>query len=108
MKRAVIIGAVIALLLFGAQVFGYFVALKSDAYAAADVFLRTDESVTEKIGKVEATHLSPLDAQIRFTANSGDAKFILTVDTPAHARKVIVHLEKGSTAWKVTHWTVIS
>jgi len=108
MKRVVIVIVAAVLLVLGAQVVGYYVALNSDAYAAASRFVLSDQKLGQQIGRVAKTSLAPFDAEIRFTPNTGLAKFVVTADTSSGTHKVAVRLEKRGNDWHVLDSAVVS
>jgi len=107
MRRfSIVVGVVFAILLT-AHIVGYVVAVNSDAYAAAARFVQDDPSISSEIGAVSKTSLAPLDAELRFTGYSGEAKFAITTQTTKGSFKVIVQLEKSSNGWRVVNSHVL-
>jgi hypothetical protein len=101
MKRVVIGVCAAIVLIIAAEIAGYYVALNSDAYTVASKFVSSDAGLAAQIGPVLATRLSPFDAELRFTMNTGQAKFIVTAETRSGPRRVMVRLDKVGAAWKV-------
>ena len=108
MKRGMVIAAVAVVLVLLAQVAGYFVALKSDAYAEASRFVLSDTAIAKQLGRVQKVTLAPFDAEIRFTSETGTASFVLSTETDKGSRKVLVRLEKVNGTWKVTSSSVLT
>lgn len=107
MKKAILIVAGMVVLVLGAEVAGYVVALNSDAYASAKLFVLTDSDISRQIGQVSLASLAPLDAEIRFTSDTGSANFVVTAKTASASHRVEVRLQKTSTGWQVQNSRII-
>jgi putative heme degradation protein len=105
-KILLLIGCVLALV-FGAHVVGYVVALRSDAYAVAKAHVEKDGALAQQIGAVSEVSLAPLDAELRFTMDSGAARFVVSARTDRGERKIRILLDKIGTEWRVKTLDVI-
>ena len=108
MKRVLIVVVALVVILLGAQGVGYLVALNSDAYAAASDFVSRDPGISNQIGHVNSVTLAPLDAEIRFTSDTGQAKFVVSAKTANGIHKVVVRLEKLASGWRVVDSNITS
>ena len=108
MKRVLIALTVIVALMLAAHVAAYTIAINSDAYAVAAMYLRSDPSIGSQVGTITDVTLAPFDAEMRFTGESGSAAFLVTAETATGKRKIKVLLERHTDGWRVLSTRVLS
>jgi len=107
MKRLLVIICALVLAAVAVQAVGYVAARNSDAYAEAQRFVRTDQSVVARLGKVSEVSLSPWDSELKFTGNTGQASFVVSVTSERGLHRIMVKLEKTANGWSVVSSSVL-
>lgn len=87
-----------ALIAFAAVAVGYpaawLMARHSDAFKAAESFIRGDPQVAEILGQVRQVGLSPFGYSIRYVGPQGDASLELSVQGERESASAFVELQK--------------
>jgi len=93
-KRWKLFGAVGLLLAFLAYPLGYFFVSRSDAFAVASQFLRTNDEVIRVAGQVQELSLSWKGKKMSVSGDSGRAEFTVNIRGSISSPRAYVELQK--------------
>ncbi len=98
--------AIIVVIALLACIGGYVLALKSDAYERANVFVMTSPFIRQQLGDVRKMRLHPFGYSIRISGVSGHAEFSCSLEGTQGNGELAVTLLKEVGVWRVSSATL--
>ena len=103
MRRAYIIAIVIVVVALGVAISAHISMAKSDAFIAAESFLRSSNEMERLVGSVREISISNVgESFINETGNDGRAKLSLTISGELASADAEVNLTSKLRVWRVT------